>query len=355
MNRVRLVLVVVGLGWALPVVAAPTREARITIARGTNNGAPATGADAAFGSPSTWGKILASDGPCTIYRHAPEPGLSVGTIEITGTATPITLAEVHAPTRTTYRRSASGARTSFSGSAPLTVQAAGGSDVPAFSASVIAPETFAGYTAPRSLPLDGYTARWTPGPGPEIRIVVGALDGWTPGGTVVVCSVPDTGSFTVPASTLQWIPPGDQAVLMVGRVAETVQIVGDTRVVVDAYSYAGSGPLVFARQDRAIDELSSSRLLMIGSGFGGWSRSSSVAPNRGTVLSIQLGQRLRPRLHLIEEFTGADGAFSPDPTITEDHGAILVGLRWSPVDARRERMRVALPVPTSYFDEAAHT
>ena len=94
------------------------------------------------------------------------------------------------------------------------------------------------------------------------------------------------------------------------------------------------------------------RFLILGWGESGWSRLSDVAPSGGLGVTFQFGQRLRARLHLVEEvdFSGY-GSYSPDPTVREDHAALLVGIRWTPFHARRRDPSFPVsPYPMLYSD-----
>ena len=129
----------------------------------------------------------------------------------------------------------------FTAGATVTFTAAGGPDVGAFTASVTAPATLAGYTPPTTMSRAGYTATWTAGSGPGIWVILAAIDG-SAGGDGVVCRVDDTGSFTVPASTFAMIPStATTGFVGVGRVAPTTVAVGTVMVTVQATSYITSG------------------------------------------------------------------------------------------------------------------
>jgi hypothetical protein len=60
------------------VARAQSVEGRITITRGHNGG----GADAVFARQPFWGRVLASDGPCTLRERPVTEGLSAGMIKI---------------------------------------------------------------------------------------------------------------------------------------------------------------------------------------------------------------------------------------------------------------------------------
>ena len=74
-------------------------------------------------------------------------------------------------------------------------------------------------------------------------IVVGATNPRIGQSVLVVCRLADTGSYTIPASTFALIPSSfDQAIMIVARVAETVRMVGNARITVEAVSGIGAGP-----------------------------------------------------------------------------------------------------------------
>jgi hypothetical protein len=343
-----------------PSAPSSPREGTITVVRGSHGGTAASGVDAVFSTSSQWGTVEGSDGPCTAYKRAPAAGLSAGTIRISGTTEPITLDESHASTGLKYRAADRVPTPSFGDGATITVESTGGADIPAFSSSVTAPTSLAGYTPPKILSRSGYTATWTPGSGGTIMVAIHAGNPRTHTGDSLICRVEDTGAFTVPATAFALIPlSDDHAILMVGRVAETTLTAADVRVMIDAISFVGSGPFPLASSDhdvggsvpetnpqnlpgghiaRAVsdDEPQVHKFLILGWGMGGWSRLSNAAPSAGQVVTLQVGQRLRPRLHLVEEVDlVVGGAYSPDPTVTEDHGSLLVGVRWSPFRSSR--------------------
>ena len=313
------------------------REGRISLMR-VINGTPAV--DARFADSSLWGTEIGRDGPCTLYRRVPTVGLSAGTITITGTSRAITLDPARVEQGIMYRPVGPLPDPAFGEGASITVTTNGAPDLPAFTASVTAPQALAGYTAPKALSRTGYTATWTAGSAPEIMIIVGALDLRAKAGVVAACRVQDAGTFTVPASTFALIPTSlDQAIVMVARFAETVQLVGDTRVMIQVGSGVGSGPFVLAPRP---GETSPRRFLSLAAGLGGVSRNGDVPPSRGLGWRLQFGQRLAHGLHLVEEVNSISAAhLSPYATDTsEAHDSFGVGVRWT----RRLREKV-LVVP----------
>jgi hypothetical protein len=104
--------------------------------------------------------------------------------------------------------------------ATVTIDAPGTPEFPAFSATGIGPTTVAGYSLPTSLSrAAGYTATWTAGTGPRIRIQLIAYV--SAGGmcspptypctrhAALECIVPDTGSFTITPEMFALLPAGD--------------------------------------------------------------------------------------------------------------------------------------------------
>jgi hypothetical protein len=92
------------------------------------------------------------------------------------------------------------------------------------------------------------------------------------------------------------------------------------------------------------------RFFIIGVGFGGWSRLSTLPPNGGSAFSFQLGQRLWQGLHLVEQVDVIGPAFSSDAGLREDHGALLVGIRWTPFHSERRLVPGSKPFPNEYLD-----
>jgi len=202
---------------------------------------------------------MAGAGPCTLYKplsreggegvSPPSEGLSAGTISITGTVETITLQESHERGGVKYRPSARVANPPFVHGATIRVEASGGADVRAFTISVVAPPELIGFAPPRSLTRSGYTATWSPDSGTAIEIVIGASSSRTSeDGAILLCRVPDTGTYSVPASTLALFPPSfDEALVNVSRVADTVSILGNARITLEATTLVGSSePIPFA-------------------------------------------------------------------------------------------------------------
>jgi hypothetical protein len=316
------------LGMTVVAGAAPRREGRITIARGDNNGRTGSSADAVFFEGPAWGLEIASDGPCTLRKPIPASGLSAGTITITGTVSPITLGEKPTASGVRYAREGALPRPAFVDGAAITVEAAGGSDIPAFSAQVTAPPTLAGYSQPRVLSRDGYAARWAGATGSEILIAILAFD-HARHELVVVCRVPDTGSFNVPRSTFAMLPPAfDSGIVIFGRVAETVQVVGDTRIMVDVVSSAGpSTPLRIEPPVMQSDRLRPTSRFFVALAF------DFGVPK---MFKLQFARRLGRDLHLVAEMTETGSEYTLGlPDTRESYSSLGVGVRWTPIGISR--------------------
>ncbi len=224
---------------------------------------------------------------------------------------------------------------SYVDGAQITVEASGGPDLPSFTGTVTAPQELAGYSPPTSLSrTGGYTATWTAVAESEILIVIGAINARRES-LVVVCRVRDTGTFTVPASTFNLIPRSlDRAILIVARIAETVQILGDTRVIIDVVSSVMSGPftlnVVAPQKQQGPREASPRLFLTLGFGY-----------SNGTTWRFQLGQRLAHGLHLVEDFNSLGSGYISADTL-EDHLSFGAGIRWTPFEPRPEPSRFPL-------------
>ena len=371
----RVVVAGVGILLVRPVQAQPTptlpqRAGRITVARAINSRGAGSSADAIFAASPVLGTVTGSDGPCTAHFQASRAGLSAGSIRITGTVDRIWLAESPTDRGVSYRNIERVHDPAFFDGAAITVQASGGSDVPAFTGTVMAPATLASYTPPTSLSRAGYTATWAAGSGPEMMIEIGALDRDRHDAILVDCRVPDTGTFTVPASTFQLIPSSyDQVIVSVARVGETVVTVGDTRVAIDVVSTVGAGPVPLTQSaadpgDAAARsrtpaggtwETSPRKFLSLAFGFGGLSRVGNAPPTRGPSWRMQFGQRLGHGLHLVEEVNSLGSDYlSPAPIdFSEVHTSFGTGIRWTPFEPRPHPSSAWGPFPGRYVDVRA--
>lgn len=323
---------------------APRIDARITVAHGINDGRPGSSADAVFAPGPLFGPVLASDGPCRLHRRAVSKGLSAGTLAITGTTQPITLLPSWTATGLVeYRRSEPVPNPAFARGSTITVEASGGSDIPAFTASVVAPPPLVGYVPPTSLSRNGHTMTWAPHAGTEILILIVALDVRLRGTGVIVCRVADSGVFTVPASTFALLPDSiDRALVSFFRVAETTQRVGDAQVAFDVMTGIGVGPLRLFPATLDLPETSPSSFLNLGFGLGSHNSLGS---------RFQLGQRLGRRLHLVEELHTLDA--TPSTLVSESELSFSVGVRWMLFEPRPRPTRPVFLLPGKYFARRA--
>jgi hypothetical protein len=143
------------------------------------------------------------------------------------------------------------------------------------------------------------------------------------------------------------IPPAfDEVSITVARVAETVQKFGDAHITIDAISAIGSGPFLLGpteHDEGAISPVGSEttpRLYLSPAfGIGGVSRNGDVPPAAGVSGRLQLGQRLLPNLHLVEEMNWLGGGYVSPYSIgaSEQHLSIGAGVRWTPFEPKPQR------------------
>lgn len=201
---------------------AVTRSGQVTLTQGYDGTQNAGQAHATFVmGPDPTGTVIGTDGPCTAYTPpaTSSAALDAGSIAITGTLSPVTLTASGSPPQ--YQPTAQVPYPVFSAGATISIAIAGGADFPAFQQTLTAPADVAGFTRPSSLSRAGYTATWTAGSGPSFAVLLVGLDGsFTP--TQIICQVPDSGSFTIPASTFALLPASDtMGGIAVTRVAHT--------------------------------------------------------------------------------------------------------------------------------------
>lgn len=224
--------------------AAPARDGLVTLSNDVAGGG--ANVSAVFVDGPAFGPTLGSDGPCKLFANPPSRGFSAGVISLTGTTTALTMTPNGTPPQVGYTTTPAVPATVFAPGATLTVQAAGG-DVPAFTATVTAPSTLAGFTPPTTSlsRAAGYTATWTAGGGQGMWLIVIAEIGT--GADVVLCRVPDTGSFAIPASTFALIPAlATKAAVGLARVSEANVAIGQGSVAVVVASTASSKLLTLA-------------------------------------------------------------------------------------------------------------
>ncbi len=169
----------------------------------TTSGAPAT-SSAMFVMGSPFGTALGTSGACTLYENPPQAGLSAGTITVTGANVTFSLVPSGTAPNVRYQASMPLPNDLFATGATLHVSAPG-ADFPAFSLDVTGTAPLAGYTPPTMISRSaGYTATWTTGSGTGVLIEIAAFSGSTI--DVIVCQVPDNGSFAVTPAILALIP-----------------------------------------------------------------------------------------------------------------------------------------------------
>ena len=330
---------VLGLVFAAVVVApqlahAEGREGLIRIR--PSPGVPGLRVDGVFGEAPIAGTVIASDGPCTVRARAPVPGVSAGTITLTGTSVPITIEAAGPELRYAYLGPAFARE-----GEPIAVVATGG-DFPVFGATVIAPPVLVGYTSPTAVELEGYTATWTPSAGTQIQILIAAFHNGSDAMTIT-CRVPDTGTFTVPHSTLALLPwLFDRAVVEVARIAESVVQVGAETVTIQVESAVTSNLLAIKSGEPARGSVGCACdtprfFISLGLGRGGASRVGDAAAFSGTAVRLQVGQRLAHGLHLIEDFDENSAESLTLFDTSERQSSIAAGLRWSPFERDPKR------------------
>jgi hypothetical protein len=185
---------------------------------------------------------VSTDGPCALLDAAQTNGFSAGEIGITGTIASIALLPSGKAPNVMY----SGDSTTvplFSDGAALQVVASGGPEVDAFAVSITAPTTLAGFTPPTSLSRSGYTATWTAGTGPSIRLDIVPSSTVQGSAAALECVVGDTGSFTVPASSFALIPTDwSQVAIEIARIDSRTMPAGNVSVTTSLAIYVDGGP-----------------------------------------------------------------------------------------------------------------
>jgi hypothetical protein len=194
----------------------------ITVTNIHNGTITASSATAQFTQGNIYGTKLGGDGTCLMLHNPPTEGLSGGTITITGTTTPITLTPSGSPAK---YHAGSLPSPVFAAGAALTVNVPG-SDVPAFNATVTAPTEVTGFTTPSTISrAAGYQATWTQGTG-RVWLLINAAH--SPSDVdLLLCKVPDTGSFTVTPAALALFPAAVTSVnVALARAGENDLIMG---------------------------------------------------------------------------------------------------------------------------------
>jgi hypothetical protein len=206
-----------------------------------NGGIPST--DVELSSIAYLGAPKGSVGPCTVFDYTMRPHLSAGTITITSPNGNYTLAPSGTAPTVTYPAPPVN-NPAFSAGDTITFSAAGGPDLGAFSGTVTAPPTLAGFTPPASISRSGFTATWTAASSDQILVVMAALTG----GTItdaLACIVPDTGSFEVSAATFALVSSSDTtSTVSVARIATMTTTASGKSIMLAASSFIGSNGTV---------------------------------------------------------------------------------------------------------------
>ena len=207
---------------ARPDTPPPSAHGMLAVVETLDNGTADSDVDVMFTSGSVWGTMVGSDGACVAYEDPPQAGLSGGAVTVTGTLSPVTATPSGSAPNVTYN--ATTPANLFNPGSTITVQAAGGPDVTAFSTTAVAPAPVAGFTPPTTVNrTTGTTLTWTAGSGPKMLIAIVGFS--TSHFRIVLCRVNDTGSYTLSASNLALMPAAsttnNEGFLSFGRVAET--------------------------------------------------------------------------------------------------------------------------------------
>ncbi|HEY1553223.1 MAG TPA: hypothetical protein VGF94_00245 [Kofleriaceae bacterium] len=199
--------------------AASLNQGVVTLLQGYD-GAENTGqATAGFVMGNVFGTPVATDGPCGLNGSASTMVLDAGAITVTGTASPVTLDYGGSPAK--YEASPTPPYPLFTAGATITVTAAGGAGVAGFTGTVTGPANVAGFTRPTTMSRAGYTLTWTAGAGPGMWVLIAGVDDMFDS-SGIVCMVPDTGTFAIPASTFALLPAADtMGGVAIVRVAQT--------------------------------------------------------------------------------------------------------------------------------------
>lgn len=343
----RVVLVMVAVA-SMTRGAHADREVRISISQGTADGHAGASAEVVFSDGPAWGVVVASWGPCAVRAPLSKARLAAGTIDITGTSAPVSLPE--SSQDSSGKRKVMLAPPAFTPGTELVVHAAEGPDVRAFTASVTAPSALAGYTPPKVLSRAGTRFEWAPASGGDIMILIGATDDVGRNPMFLNCRVSDVGHFDVPRAAFALLPSSHRiGFVLVARIAETQQMVGDVKITIDAQSVIGAGPLPLENPapPPPPSQPAPFGFFSVGLGFAGTNRLGEVPPTVGTVWSLQLGYRLARKLQLVVqtsfmsgEYTSTTAAYS-----SEERTSLGVGIRWSPFAGRPQRTGAfAIPI-----------
>jgi hypothetical protein len=218
------------------------RHGFVTLAE-TNfvGGSPDSSLDIMFGeAPSPYGTPVAVDGPCTSYsiQGSPPPMRSAGTLTVTGTTTALTASPTGVAPSVHYQTTPALPTDLFAPAATISLTAAGSPDFAGFSGTVTAPAALAGFTPPATMSRAGSTVTWTAGTATMMYVVVIGGDNTNVG--IVFCRVPDTGSYTIAASSFALLPAGTMGSLVLGRANQTAITTTSGDVTLEAISASGA-------------------------------------------------------------------------------------------------------------------
>lgn len=201
-------------------------------------------------------KPVATEGGCSVYvaaDTAQDPmsmggaagqTLDAGAIDIRGGARSIKLLMMAGEYASDVPQSATQL---FSDGQTLTIEGAGGADVPAFQLEVSAPNTTTPVSPDFSRGLDltkaaGLAVEWRTGAASSafLEVVAGGTDpvSGLDGQVTLSCAANDVSRIDIPAALLAHLPSTTQAMLMITRTSTTTAIVNDARVQVNVESVA---------------------------------------------------------------------------------------------------------------------
>ena len=200
---------------ARPIDAPAMRRGLVQLGETTFMAMASSSSTIAFADGDPMGTTLATDGPCASYPTGGGTRYSAGTIDVTGTSQAIAFTPSGTAPTVVYAHTPSPLPTDlFTASATLHVTAAGGPGFGAFAGDITAPTTVV-FTPPATLSRAGQTISWTAGTGNIVQVALVTSN------ALILCRVPDSGSFAVPASTFALIPIGDtNGVVAVARTME---------------------------------------------------------------------------------------------------------------------------------------
>jgi hypothetical protein len=278
------------------------------------------------------GPVIGVDGACTVHAKRTLLDADGGAITVTGPVTgPVTVpAREHAIPLPDL---------AVAPGVALAISAAGGADVPAFAASVVAPAPLAGLRADRYVPRAGYPVTWDAGSGAEVDVQLAIANAEHETAALVACRTTDTGAFTVPASTLALVPPAFTiAKVTAERVARTEQMVGATKVMFEVRQQAMlDGPACLC--EAAAAEVPTRNgwgrwQYELGTAYAADARGGALPYGSGIAFDIDVAGALTRSVDLITvaELTGLT---TGSAATSMNEVAFLVGARWPTPRSRR--------------------